>query len=137
MRDRSILESAPRGWRRPGNVDLHLDVGPATVIAKISSRFARSVIDDDLEQVVARLAETCHGAGLAVGEYSSLFAKANLARSSKLEPFVTQATAITACRGRTGAPAAGTAGLNRRGASLRGGGRGNGIQLRRNVRGGE
>src|SRR5207245_1217244 len=55
--------SVPACGRPSGDMNLHLDVSPATVVAKISSRFARSVVDDDLEQVVARLAETCHGAG--------------------------------------------------------------------------
>src|SRR6267378_3811032 len=114
MRDRSILESAPHGWRRPGYVDLHLDVGPATVIAEIARRFARAIVDNHLEHVVARLAETRFGHRLAVGKYSPRFDEGDLTGTPILEPFVAETPPLTD---------------GRSAASLGGGGRRDGIQL--------
>ena len=42
----------------PVDCDLHLGVGPAAVIAEVARRFARSVVDDRLQDVFARLAES-------------------------------------------------------------------------------
>src|SRR5438093_8446507 len=95
MRDGSILESAPRGWRRSGYVDLHLDVGPATVISEITRRFARAVVDNHLEHVIARLAETRYRGCLAVGKYSPRFDEGDFTWTSILEPFVTETPPFT------------------------------------------
>ena len=52
----------------PADGHLHLRVGPAAVIAEVAGRLARSVVDDRLQDVFARLAEGRGRHRLAAGQ---------------------------------------------------------------------
>ena len=66
--------------------DLHLRVGPAAVIPELSRRFARSVIDDGLQDVLARFGERRRRRCLAVHQLRLRRAERDVAGTAVLRP---------------------------------------------------
>jgi hypothetical protein len=71
-------------------MNLDFDIRPATVIPEVSCRLARSIIDNNLKDIVAGLGERRGGDSFAVGKHRQRRAERDLARPPILEPFLTE-----------------------------------------------